>query len=153
MNWKKTPSKPPTSSPKNPHIIPTNKEVIPKGITEEKNNIYIPLVENFINKENWTIKYLLEKDDNFLNSQYAELDELQKDGYDIKTIATVLAFVKQDEFWSKQILSIKKLRDKNKSWIPYIVVMMDKIKERKPKALDLSSYDLPNGNERVQTID
>jgi hypothetical protein len=44
-----------------------------------------------------------------------------------------LKFIKQDEFRSKQILSISKLRKKNKEWIPYMVLMIDRIKSYKPQ--------------------
>ena len=59
--------------------------------------------------------------------------------YGQETVYTVLRFIKQDEFRCKQIQSIGKLRKKNKDWIPYMVVIMDKIQQSKPKIIDLDS--------------
>jgi len=89
-------------------------------------------LEEFIDKENPTIKYQLSINKDYLKSQSAELDKLIKDWYSLESIKTVLNFIKHDEFRKKQILSIKKLREKNKEWVPYIVVMIEKIKQRTP---------------------
>lgn len=59
--------------------------------------------------------------------------------YGRETVYTVLRFIKQDEFRCKQIQSIGKLRKKNKDWIPYMVVIMDKIQQSKPKIIDLDN--------------
>lgn len=96
-------------------------------------------VEEFIDKENWTIKYLMNKDKDYIKKQNQYVDKLIKQWYDIETIKTVLRYIKQDEFWNKNILSIKKLTEKNKDWIPYILVMIEKIKNYKPKCIDLDS--------------
>ena len=66
------------------------------------------------------------KDYNYLCKEYGE-----------DTVKTVLAYIKQDNFRKNQIQSISKLRKKNKDWIPYIVVMMEKIQQFKPKIMDL----------------
>lgn len=57
-----------------------------------------------------------------------------------ETVYTVLNYIKQDEFRSKQIQSICKLRKKNKDWIPYMIVMLEKIQNNKPKVIDLDQY-------------
>ena len=59
--------------------------------------------------------------------------------YGRETVYTVLRFIKQDEFRCKQIQSIGKLRKKNKDWIPYIVVIMDKMMQTKANIIDLWS--------------
>lgn len=56
-----------------------------------------------------------------------------------ETVYTVLNYIKQDEFRSKQIQSIGKLRKKNKDWVPYMVVMLEKIQNYKPKVIDLDN--------------
>lgn len=56
-----------------------------------------------------------------------------------ETVYTVLNYIKQDEFRSKQIQSIWKLRKKNKDWVPYMVVMLEKIQNYKPKVIDLDN--------------
>ena len=59
--------------------------------------------------------------------------------YGRETVYTVLNYIKQDEFRSKQIQSIWKLRKKNKDWVPYMVVMLEKIQNYKPKIIDLDN--------------
>ncbi len=54
-------------------------------------------------------------------------------------VRAVLRFIKQDDFRCKQIQSIWKLRKKNKDWIPYIVVIMDKMIQTKENIIDLNS--------------
>lgn len=56
------------------------------------------------------------------------------------TVYLVLEYIKQDEFRNKQIQSISKLRKKNKDWVPYMVVMLEKIQNYKPKVIDLDQY-------------
>lgn len=93
-------------------------------------------VDQFIDPEVPQIKYQLSKNPGYLQDQYKEVDKLIKDWYTQEAIQTVLAYVKQDDFRSKQILSVKKLRAKDKDWIPYIVRMIEKIQQWKPKVLD-----------------
>jgi hypothetical protein len=62
-------------------------------------------------------------------------DKLCKE-YGEETVKTVLRYIKQDEFRCKQIQSISKLRKKNKDWVPYIIVIMEKITQYKPKIID-----------------
>lgn len=86
-----------------------------------------------------TVKYQIDK------KQWKYIDETMKDynylckEYWEETVKTVLAYIKQDDFRKNQIQSISKLRKKNKDWIPYIVVMMEKIQNRKPKVIDLDN--------------
>jgi len=59
--------------------------------------------------------------------------------YGRENVETVLRFIKQDEFRCKQIQSIGKLRKKNKDGVPYIVIIMEKIQQFKPKIIDLDN--------------
>lgn len=113
---------------------------------KEKEVIYneYDFVEEFIDKNNWTIQYLLNKDKDYIKKQSKYVDKLIKQWYDIETIKTVLNFIKQDDFWRKNILSVEKLLRKNKDWVPYIVVMIEKIKQYRPKAIDLDSLYINN---------
>ena len=79
------------------------------------------------------------KNKNFKKNNIDTLDKLIKKGYTPETIQTVLCFIKQDEFWSKQIRSLQKLLKKNPDWVMYIDVMIDKIKQWKPKCIDLDA--------------
>lgn len=108
------------------------------------NNIYITpekkyLIENFIDKQKPQIAYQIKKqwEDEYLNKQVRGLDLLEKDGFTLETIQTVLSYIKQNEFRSKNIMSITKLREKDKNGIPYIVRMIWEIQQTKPKILNL----------------
>jgi len=113
---------------------------------KEKEVVYneYDFVDEFIDKNNWTIQYLIQKDKDYIKKQGQYVDKLIKQWYDIETIKTVLNFIKQDNFWSKNILSIKKLTEKNKDWVPYILVMIEKIKQYRPKCIDLDSLYINN---------
>jgi len=110
-----------------------------KEITLKKNLNEYSFVNSFIDPSNPSIAYQLKKDKDYLLKQYAEIDKLNKDWYDNATIQIVLEYIKQDEFRSKNILSIRKLREKDKNWIPYIVRMIEKIKNFKPTIVDLDA--------------
>ena len=114
--------------------ININKESNINIYTQEKS--FYEFVDNFIDPEIPQIKYQISKNNNYIESQYKTIDLLIKDWYTLEAIQTVLAYVKQDDFRSKQILSVKKLREKDKNWIPYIVRMIEKIQQWKPKVLD-----------------
>jgi len=62
---------------------------------------------------------------------------LEKDGFTLETIETVLNYIKQNEFRSKNIMTITKLREKDKNGTPYIIRMIDEIQKTKPKILNL----------------
>lgn len=96
-------------------------------------------VDQFIDGSNPQVAYQISKNPNYKAEQCLEVDKLVKDGYTMETIQTVLAYIKQDEFWSKQILSIAKLRRKDKDGIPYMVRMINQVKNYKPRVLDLDS--------------
>lgn len=96
-------------------------------------------VEDFLDRSNSIVEYCFNKYPNYLETQYEAVDKLIKQWYTLETIKTVLKFVKQDQFWNKNILSVKKLLEKNKDWIQYMIVMIEKIKNYKPKCIDLDS--------------
>ena len=83
-----------------------------------------------------SIKYQIDKQwEKYLFDTMKDREKLCKE-YGEETVKTVLNYIKQDDFWCKQIQSIGKLRKKNKDWVPYIVVIMDKITQYKPKIID-----------------
>lgn len=55
----------------------------------------------------------------------------------LETFTTILNFIKQDDFWSKQILSIAKLNRKDRDGVPYYIIMMDKIKNYRPNVISI----------------
>lgn len=110
-----------------------------KEIALKKNVDEYSFVDQFIDPTNPSIAYQLKKDKDYLLKQYAEIDKLNKDWFDNATIQIVLQYIKQDEFRSKNILSIRKLREKDKNGIPYIVRMIEKIKNFKPTIVDLDT--------------
>ena len=107
-----------------------------KAIKIKKDLEEYKFVDEFINKDNPTIQYLTKNENRILN-QYKSIDLLNKDWYSNEAIQLALQYIKQDDFRSKNILTIEKLRRKNKDWVPYIVVILELIKNRKPKIIDL----------------
>lgn len=104
--------------------------------TLKESNLYIKGVEDFIifQKDNipW-IKYQIEKqwEDNYLQKQYQAYNKIiSTNKITPLNLDRILEFVKQDKFRNKNIWSITKLLDKNKEWVPYWVVMIDKIKTK-----------------------
>lgn len=86
-----------------------------------------------------SVRYQIDKQwSKYFMCNLKDLDKLKKE-YGAETVYAVLKFIKQDPFWSKQIQTIGKLRKKNKDWIPYMVVMLEKMQQWKPKVLDLDS--------------
>ena len=100
------------------------------NVYKPKNNIDYNFVEEFIDKENPSIKYQITKNwlDVYLWKQYEIIDKLINDWFTLEQIQLACLFVKQDDFRKNQILSIKKFRDKNRDKVPYIVVMLEKAK-------------------------
>lgn len=92
----------------------------------------------FYDLEDPYVQWLMEWK-NFKKNNAETLRKLLKKGYTMETIQTVCNFVKQDEFWKDQIKSFNKLLDKNKEGVRYIDVMLSKIKQWKPKCVDLDA--------------
>lgn len=104
--------------------------------TLKESNLYIKGVEDFIifQKDNipW-IRYQIEKqwEDDYLQKQYQAYNKIiSTNKITPLNLDRILEFVKQDKFRNKNIWSITKLLDKNKEWVPYRVVMIDKIKTK-----------------------
>lgn len=91
------------------------------------NNITYTSINYQINKQ-WREK--------FMNTQVEEAEKLIKKIW-FQTFQTILQYLPHDDFWSKNILSIAKLNKKNKDGIPYYAVIMDKIKQYKPKVISI----------------
>ncbi len=110
-----------------------NKNILSKDniIYTPKNNFDYSFVDEFLNKDNPIIKYQIQKEwlDIYLWKQYKAVDQLIKDWFTLEQIQLSCLFIKQDDFWKKNILTIKKLRQKNKDWVPYIVVILWKAKD------------------------
>ena len=116
----------------NTHMIPTTQPLdsLPSELVVFLRDSYqnYPSTKYQIDKQQWKYVDTMMKDYNYLCKEYGE-----------DTVKTVLAYIKQDSFRKNQIQSIGKLRKKNKDWIPYIVVMMEKIQQFKPKVIDLDN--------------
>ena len=91
------------------------------------NNIIYPSINYQINKQ-WR--------DKFINTQVEEAEKLIKKIW-FQTFQTILQYLPHDDFWSKNILSVAKLNKKNKDWVPYYAVIMDKIKSYQPKVVSI----------------
>lgn len=104
------------------------------------NNILYDIVYTYIysNIETWNISYLVKThwEKNYIYSQMLEAEKIIKQVW-LETFKTILAFIKQDDFRNKQILTIKKLNKKNSDGVPYYVVIMDKIKNYTPKVISI----------------
>ena len=128
----------------------TKKDKVQTTKTQDKNEsltIYInnntqlyDIVNKYItsNINTWNISYLVKKhwELNYIYSQMLEAEKVIKQVW-LQNFITILSYIKQDEFWNNQILSIAKLNRKNKDGVPYYIVIMDKIKEYKPKVISI----------------
>lgn len=104
------------------------------------NNQLYDIVNRYItsNINTWNISYLVKKhwELNYIYSQMLEAEKVIKQVW-LQNFITILSYIKQDEFWNNQILTIAKLNRKNKDGVPYYIVIMDKIKEYKPKVISI----------------
>ena len=91
------------------------------------NNITYTSINYQINKQ-WKEKYI--------ESQIEEAEKLIKKIW-FQNFQLILQYLPHDDFWSKNILSIAKLNKKNKEWIPYYAVIMDRIKNYTPKVVSI----------------
>ena len=121
----------------NTHVIPTSQPLdsLPSELVVFLRDSYqnYPSTRYQIDKQQGKYVDTMMKDYNYLCKEYGE-----------DTVKTVLTYIKQDDFRKNQIQSISKLRKKNKDWIPYIVVMMEKIQQYKPNILDLDAIKWTN---------
>lgn len=127
---------------KNTKSKPTKKQISEEAITIyiSNNNVLYDIVYKYIysNINTWNISYLINKhwEKNYLYTQMKEAEKIINQVW-FETFTTILSFIKQDDFRSKQILTIKKLNKKNSDGVPYYIVMMDKIKQYKPKVISI----------------
>ena len=109
-----------------------------KQITDEDLTIYITnnnrlylIVCNYIesNKWYWSISYQIKKQwkEKYIYSQMKEAEKLVKEIW-FKDFEALLNYISKDDFRKEQILSIAKLNRRNKEWIPYYLVIQDKMK-------------------------
>lgn len=62
---------------------------------------------------------------------YEVIDKLNRiDGYSFEDIELVVKSVRNDDFWSRNFLSITKLRRKNKDGVSYFTVFVEKFKQK-----------------------
>ena len=104
------------------------------------NSILLNIVTTYIdNNITYTsINYQINKQgrEKFIEAQVKEAEKVIKKIW-FQTFQTILTYLPNDEFRSKNILSIAKLNKKNKEWIPYYAVIMDRIKQYKPKVYSI----------------
>ena len=115
------------------HTKPTKTEITDEALAiyiSNNNRLYID-VSKYIetNKEYWSISYQINKQwkERYIYSQMKESEKLVKEIW-FKEFEELLNYISNDDFRSKQILSIAKLNRKNKEWIPYYLVIKDKMK-------------------------
>lgn len=94
-------------------------------------------VWEFLDKDNPITAYCYNKYPDYEGSQMEAVDKLMKQGYPLEVIKMALMYIKQDKFWSKNILSVKKLLEKNKDGIPYMVTIIQQMKDYKPVVAEL----------------
>lgn len=118
---------------------PTNEDEA-LGIYINSNMLLYDIVYRYIhnNIQYWNIQYLINTqwEKKYLVSQMKEAEKIIKKIW-MDNFKTILNFIYQDDFRSKQILSIAKLNRKNKDGVPYYIVMMDKIKQYTPKVISI----------------
>lgn len=93
------------------------------------NNLLYSIVCNYIDIDNGNIQYLINKQwkDKYIYSQMLEAEKVIKKIW-LQNFKDILNYIKNDDFRSKQILSIAKLNRKNKEWVPYYIVIKDKMR-------------------------
>lgn len=121
-------------------IKKTNKNEEALGIYINNNILLYNIIHEYItsNINTWNISYLINKqwEKKYIATQMKEAEKIIKQVW-LETFTTILNYIKQDEFRSKQILSIAKLNRKNKEWVPYYIVMMDNIRNYTPKVIHI----------------
>lgn len=114
------------------------KEIINNNSHEllQKDSFYYIFSKDFLDfqkqEQTPSVNYRIQKEgeEKIIEKWSDEIRKLHEiDGYSENQIRFVLDFIQQDEFWKNQIVSIPKLRKKNKDKVPYFVVMIDKIKQ------------------------
>lgn len=94
-------------------------------------------VWEFLDRNNPITAYCYSKYPDYEGSQMEAVDKLMKQWYPLDVIKMALRFIKQDKFWSKNILSVKKLLEKNRDGIPYMVTIIQQMKDYRPVVMEL----------------
>ena len=94
-------------------------------------------VWEFLDRNNPITAYCYSKYPDYEGSQMEAVDKLMKQGYPLEVVKMALMYIKQDKFWSKNILSVKKLLEKNRDGIPYIVTIIQQMKDYRPVVAEL----------------
>ena len=108
-------------------------------ISESDLTIYISnnkwlydIVCKYIDVDKGNIQYIIDNKYNksynkYIYSQMLEAKKIIKEIW-LENFTATLDFISKDDFRSQQILTIAKLNRKNKDWIPYYLVIKDKMK-------------------------
>lgn len=107
----------------------------------DRNSYLYKLAKDFLNIhilkfETPSIIYLLKNkwEVEILEKWVETLEKLKRiDWYSEEQIEFILKFTLENDFWKNQILSIEKLRKKNKEQIPYFIVLINEAKKLQPK--------------------
>ncbi len=96
-----------------------------------------PELTEFFNKQKInmpSINYQINKNSNYISWQIEFYNKLEKElaisWIKDYTKKDILTFITKDQFWSKNIWSISKLLKKNSDWVPYWIVMIEKMKQQ-----------------------
>lgn len=127
------------------NYIPKNQKndfQVGSEISEEDANYLLDVVEKkekeysedvkmtYINCLEFFLEHLHPKTDNQKNSWLDTIDKLNRiDKIPFSEIERITKEARSDDFWSKNFLSLTKLRLKNKEKVPYIVVFNEKFKK------------------------
>ena len=115
-----------------------------KEYSEDVKMTYINCLEFFL-------EHLHPKTDNQKNSWLDTIDKLNRiDKIPLSEIERITQEARNDTFWSKNFLSLTKLRLKNKEKVPYIVVFNEKFK-KKDVTLNRQTKDVIKSNLDVNT--
>ena len=78
------------------------------------------------------VQYQISRDEKYFHKQ-SDIIRLLKnnDWLTEEQIIYIVRFIWEDDFWKDQILSLSKLRKKDKDWTPYWLVIADKIRQEK----------------------
>ena len=102
----------------------------------EADSFEYKIVSYFINKhkelQNTSFLYLLNKEweEKLINKWNDEIRKMKEiDKYSEEQITFIIKYLFQNDFWKEQISSMEKFRKKNKSWIPYFVVLINEAKK------------------------
>ena len=121
------------------HTVKNKSKTKKNDISESDLTIYISnnkwlydIVCKYIDVDKGNIQYIIDNKYNksynkYIYSQMLEAKKIIKEIW-LENFTATLDFISKDDFRSQQILTIAKLNRKNKDWIPYYLVIKDKMK-------------------------